>query len=94
MADMPVLSIPCRISLTAAAFAAHLIEVEEIDGVTVDLEAKTVNIPTNQPRFAWDVAELGVQKGWVNDNDAARAVSEFLEGPNGIVTTARKGDRS
>lgn len=88
MTDMPILRIPCRISLAAAAFGAHLILQEELDGVTVDLDNKTVNISTDSPGFAWDVAEIAVQKGWADDSAVARAVSDFLEGPNGIVARA------
>ena len=90
MTDSPILRIPCRISLTAAAYGAHLTEQEDIDGVTVDLDNKTVNIPTDNPRFAWDVAQIAVDKGWADDAAVARAVSDFLEGPDGIVTRARQ----
>lgn len=92
MTSTPILRIPCSIGLTAAAFGAYLTDEEELDGDAVDLEHKTVNIPTNNPRFAWDVAEIAVNKGWADDSAVARAVSDFLEGPNGIVASGRKGN--
>lgn len=91
MSDIPILRIPCLATLAAVGLAAHLVE-NDIDGVTV--EERDVCIPTDSPAFAWEVAEIAVDKGWADDTAVAKAVSGFLEGPDGLVTTARRTTRT
>lgn len=71
-----VLSLPCADELMAESFAGWL-RAEKVDVHGVD--GRNVLIPTDNPPFAWDVAEAAVAHEWAHDDEVCAAVGAFLE---------------
>lgn len=75
-APIRVLTLPCVDELMAESFAGWLRR-EEVDGVSVD--GRDVRVPTDNPLFAWDLAEAAVEHEWAHDDEVCAAVGAFLE---------------
>jgi hypothetical protein len=70
------ISIPCVDADRATQFATWLrlegVDVSRVDGVNVVL-------PTDNPVFAWDVAEAANKHGYADDDAVSRAVASKLD---------------
>lgn len=77
MAEVRVLSLPC-VDEKAAEECATWFRGAELDAISVD--GRNVLIPTSYPPFAWDVAEIAVEREWASDPEVCAAVGAFLEG--------------
>lgn len=86
---VPVLRVPCFDDESAHALAEYL-RGQGIEGVGVDGACATV--PTDRAAFAFSVGEIAVDHEWAADGAVARAVSDFLEGPDGLVTRAHAAE--
>jgi hypothetical protein len=77
---LPSSRYPCLGTAEAEAFAAYLTETEELHSVATD--GPVVTVDGLDMMAAMEVAELGVNHGWMGDHDGAAAIRAFEADPD------------